>query len=150
MRTHSGTLTDAHRALFGLENGAEAPQHAQVSVSAFLTCFLLPETRSFCPSPIFILYMFGIASRLCENSLFTFDVPNNHEQRLCQTCNIDHTINRNTHAHTQSVTMATPTLDAHTHKADGQWSKNVYLFDLLFIPAIMLVSCGGTDRHERV
>lgn len=68
---------------------------------------------------------------------------------------IDHTISWNTHTrtHTQSVTMATPILDAHTHRHRrqmGQWTKMYMLFDLLPIEAIMLVSCRGTARHERV
>lgn len=61
-------------------------------------------------------------TRWCQVSLIASDVLNNHEQRLCQTCNIDHTINRNTYTH--PICYHGNTYGTHTH-IGGRWGSGL-------------------------
>lgn len=133
-------------------------QHTQVKVSEFLT--FLPEIRSFCPSVLFFAHCTCLASQadaLTMSRLFyhlwcTEQSPT-ELRNLCHTC-IDHVISRNTrthlicyHGNTYPWYINTHT---HTHRRQKGVSMYMLLFDLLFIHAIMLVSCRGTAGHEHL
>ncbi len=176
-QTRSYTETHTYRALFGLEIwSSHKPRrrstHRWVWVDSWH--FYL-RSRAFVLPPIAFFFLFFLVCRTrlaLQADALTMSRLSYHLRCTEQswTAFVSHAsiiplagihIHARVRTHSQSVTMATPTLDAHPHththahthrhrRQMGQWTKMYMLFDLLPIEAIMLVSCSGTARHERV